>query len=45
MGIEHHHGIAHVVEGDAQLALALAQLVQQAGILHGDDGLVGEGLQ
>src|SRR5262249_10397423 len=35
-GIEHRHPVAYIVEGDAQLGLALADLVQQPGIVHRD---------
>ena len=44
VAVEHGHAVAHVVEGDAQLGLAVAQLLEQAGILDGDHRLLGETL-
>ena len=44
-GIEHRDAVAHVVEGDAQLGLALADLAEQPRILHRDDRLRREILQ
>jgi len=32
--VEHRHPVAHIVECDAQLGLALADLVEQPGIVH-----------
>src|SRR5215475_14100647 len=40
---KHHNAIAHIVESDAQLGLAGAQLFEQASILNRDHRLVGEG--
>ena len=37
--VEHRHPIGHVVEGDAQLLLALANFVQQPRVLHRDHRL------
>ena len=42
VAVEHSHAVAHVVEGDPQLCLTVAQLLKQAGVLDGDHGLVGE---
>ena len=42
--VEHRHAVGHVVEGDAQFGLALADFVEQPGILDRDHRLVGEGL-
>src|SRR5262249_9159506 len=39
--VEHDHAVAHIVEGDAQFRLALADLVEQASILHRDHCLCG----
>ena len=36
---EHRHPVAHIVEGNAQLGLALADLVQEPGIVHRNDRL------
>ena len=41
--VEHDDAVAHVVECDAQLVLAFAQLLEQAGILNSDHRLVGKG--
>ena len=41
--VEHDHPVSHVVEGDAQLRLAVAQFLEQPGILDRDHRLVGEG--
>src|SRR5262249_11932510 len=43
VGAEHRHAIAHVVEGDAQLRLALAKLLKQPGVLDRDHRLVRKG--
>src|SRR6516162_8913010 len=43
LGIEHDDAVAHVVEGDAQLGLAIPQLVEEPCILYRDHRLVGEG--
>ena len=40
--VEHGHAIAHVVEGTRSSASAVAQLLEQAGVLDGDHRLVGE---
>jgi len=37
--VEHRHTISHIVEGNAQLGLGLADLVEQPRIFHGNDGL------
>ena len=42
-GVEHDDAVAHIVKGDAQLGLAIAQLVEQSRILDRDHRLVGEG--
>jgi hypothetical protein len=42
---EHRDAVAHIVEGDTQLGLSLAGLVEQARIVDRDDGLVSETLQ
>ena len=42
LGVEHRHTVAHIVEGDAQLGLALADLVEQPRIVHRDHRLRGE---
>jgi hypothetical protein len=39
VAVEHRHPVAHIVEGDAQLGLALADLVEQPGIVHRDHRL------
>ena len=41
-GVKHDDAVAHIVEGDAQLGLALAQLVEQPRILDRDHRLIGE---
>ena len=41
--VEHRDAIRHVVEGDPQLRLTLADLVEQSGVLDRDHRLVGEG--
>ena len=43
--VEHGHAVAHVLEGDAEFLLALADFVQQPSVLHGDNRLSGEVLQ
>ena len=43
--LEHRDAIAHVLEGDAQFFLALADFVQQPRVLHRDYRLGGEVLQ
>ena len=43
--VEHRHAVAHVLEGDAEFLLALADFVQQPRILHRDHRLRGEVLQ
>ncbi len=45
LAVEHRHTVAHIVERDAQLGLALADLLQQPSIVHRDDRLRGEILQ
>jgi len=45
LSVEHRHTVAHVVEGDAQLGLALADLVQEPRIVHRDHRLCGKALQ
>jgi len=42
VGAEHDDAIAHIVEGDAQLGLAVAQFFEQARILDRDHRLVRE---
>ena len=42
LGVEHDDTIAHVVEGDAQFGLAVAQLVEQPRVLDRDHRLIGE---
>src|SRR5262249_26315840 len=42
VGAEHRDAIAHVVEGDAQLRLAIAQLLEEACIFDRDHRLVGK---
>ena len=39
LGVEHRDAVAHVVEGDAQFGLTLADLVEQPRVLHRDDRL------
>ena len=41
-GVKHDDAIAHIVEGDAQLGLAVAQLVEQPRVLDRDHRLIGE---
>ena len=43
--VEHGDAIAHVLEGDAQFLLALADFVEQPRVLHRDHRLGGEVLQ
>ena len=43
--IEHGDTIAHVLEGDAEFFLALADLIEQPGVLHRDHRLGGEVFQ
>jgi hypothetical protein len=45
LGVEHRDAVPHVVESDAQLSLALAQLAEEARILHRDHRLSREILQ
>ena len=45
LGVEHRDAVAHIVEGDAQFRLTLADLVEQPGIVHRDDRLRREALQ
>ena len=45
LAVEHRHPVAHIVEGDAQLGLALADLVEQPGIVHRDHRLRGEAFE
>src|SRR5204862_97304 len=42
-GIEHDDAVPHIVEGDAQLGLTLAELVEEARIFDRDHRLVSEG--
>ena len=42
LAVEHGHAVAHVVEGDPQLCLTVAQLLEQSGILDGDHRLISE---
>ena len=42
VGAEHRNAIAHIVEGDAQLGLAIAQLLEQSRILNRDHRLIGK---
>ena len=42
VAVKHRDTVAHIVEGHAQLGLALADLVQQPCIVHGDHGLARE---
>ena len=39
LGVEHRNAVAHVVEGDAQFGLVLADLVEEAGVVHRDHRL------
>ena len=41
-GVEHDDAIAHIVEGNAKLGLAVVQLLKQSSILDRDHRLVGE---
>ena len=43
--VEHRHTVGHIVEGDAQFGLGLADLVEQPRILNRDHRLGGEVLQ
>ena len=43
--LKHRHAVAHVVEGDAQLGLPLAELFEQPRIVHRDHRLRGEALE
>jgi hypothetical protein len=43
LGVEHRDAVTHIVEGDAQLGLALAQLVEEPCVLDRDHRLIGEG--
>ena len=43
--VEHRHAIGHIVEGDTQFCLTLADFVQQSRILYRDHRLGGEVLQ
>ena len=43
--VEHGDAVAHVLEGDAEFLLALADFVQQPRVLHRDHRLGGEVLQ
>jgi hypothetical protein len=43
--VEHRDAVAHIVKSDAQLGLTLADLLEQTGIVHRDDGLRREALQ
>ena len=45
LAVEHRNAIAHIVKGDAQLSLALPDLVQQPGIVHRDHRLRRKALQ
>ena len=45
LAVEHRHAVAHIVEGDAQLGLTLADFVEQPGIVHRDDRLRREAFQ
>src|SRR5262249_34483120 len=45
LAVKHRDTIAHIVKGDAQLGLALADLVEQPRIVHRNYGLRGEALQ
>src|SRR6266481_5907267 len=42
-GVEHDDAIAHIVEGDAKLGLAVVQLTQEPRILDGDRCLISKG--
>src|SRR3954454_22336045 len=43
--VEHRHPIGHVVEGNPQFGLTLANFIQQACVFHRDDRLCGEVLE
>jgi hypothetical protein len=43
--VEHRNAVAHIVKGDAQLGLALADLVQQPRIIYRDHRLSGEAFE
>ena len=43
--VEHRHAVAHVLEGDAEFFLALADFIQQPCVLHRDDRLGSEVFQ
>jgi hypothetical protein len=43
LGVEHRNPVAHIVKGDAQLGLPLADLAEQPRILDRDHRLVGKG--
>src|SRR6516165_9783111 len=45
LSVEHSHAIDHVVEGDPQFRLTLAQFVEQPRVFHRDHGLRGEVLE
>ena len=45
VGVEHDDAIGHIVKCDAQLRLALADLVEKSRILHRNDGLSSKVLQ
>src|SRR5262249_55521229 len=42
VGIKHRDAVAHVVEGNAQLGLAVTQLAQKTCVLDGDHRLAGK---
>src|SRR5438270_8939669 len=43
VGIEHRYAVAHVIEGNAQFGLAIAQFGQKPDVLYSNDCLIGEG--
>ncbi len=43
--VEHDHAIAHIVEGDPQFGLTLADLIKESCVLHCDHCLRREALQ
>ena len=45
VGAKHRNAIAHIIEGNAQFGLAIAQLIEKPGILNRDHRLIGEGGQ
>jgi len=45
LAVEHRDPVAHIVEGDAQLGLALADFVEQPSIVHRDDCLSREAFE